>query len=171
MAGEVFDCEIQARLRDINLGGHVDNVEAVRIIDEARIMFLHYAPSSSGSPSAAPASPAAVDVGDSRAGVLAAVPPGVSELMGAQRVDYHAEMRFVPFRPFLVRLWVSHVGRSSFSVCTEMRVAPDHAPALVAESTLVFWDHAAGASWPVPTDVRAELERYLGPPVELRERR
>ena len=155
MAGEVFDCEIQARLRDINLGGHVDNVEAVRIIDEARIMFLRYAP-------LAP---------DDSAGLLAAVPAGVSELMGAQRVDYHAEMRFTPFRPFLLRLWVSHVGRSSFSVCTEMRVAPDHAPALVAESTLVLWEQAAAASWPVSDDVRAALERYLGPPVALRERR
>lgn len=149
MAGEVFDCEIQARLRDINLGGHVDNVEAVRIIDEARIMFLRYA----------------------HGGVLSAVPAGVSELMGAQRVDYHAEMRFTPFRPFLVRLWVSHVGRSSFSVCTEMRVAPDHAPALVADSTLVLWEQAAAASWPVTDEVRDDLERYLGPPVALRERR
>jgi len=162
MAGEVFDCEIQARLRDINLGGHVDNVEAVRIIDEARIMFLRYAPlTSSASPG---------DDG-SRGGLLAAVPPGVSELMGAQRVDYHAEMRFTPFRPFLVRLWVSHVGRSSFSVCTEMRVAPDHAPALVAESTLVLWEQAAAASWPVTDQVRTDLGRYLGPPVDLRERR
>ena len=33
---DVFECEIQARLRDINLGGHVDNVEAIRILDEAR---------------------------------------------------------------------------------------------------------------------------------------
>jgi acyl-CoA thioester hydrolase len=156
MAGEVFDCEIQARLRDINLGGHVDNVEAVRIIDEARIMFLRY-----GSPRAT----------EARGGVLAAVPSGVSELMGAQRVDYHAEMRFTPFRPFLVRLWVSHVGRSSFSVCTEMRVAPDHAPALVADSTLVLWEQAAAASWPVTDEVRDDLERYLGPPVALRERR
>ncbi|WP_323794446.1 acyl-CoA thioesterase [Nocardioides sp.] len=155
MAGEVFDCEIQARLRDINLGGHVDNVEAVRIIDEARIMFLRYAPLTT----------------DDSAGLLAAVPAGVSELMGAQRVDYHAEMRFTPFRPFLLRLWISHVGRSSFSVCTEMRVAPDHPPALVAESTLVLWEQAGAASWPVTDDVRADLERYLAPPVALRERR
>lgn len=161
MAGEVFDCEIQARLRDINLGGHVDNVEAVRIIDEARIMFLRYAP----------LPPAVLSGSDESTGLLAGVPAGVSELMGAQRVDYHAEMRFTPFRPFLLRLWISHVGRSSFSVCTEMRVAPDHPPALVAESTLVLWEQATAASWPVPDDVRADLERYLGPAVDLRERR
>ena len=39
----VFDCEIQTRFRDVNLGGHVDNVEAIRIIDEARILFFRFA--------------------------------------------------------------------------------------------------------------------------------
>ena len=38
-----FECEIQARLRDVNLGGHVDSVEAMRIVDEARILFLRFA--------------------------------------------------------------------------------------------------------------------------------
>lgn len=168
MTGEVFDCEIQARMRDVNMGGHVDNVEAVRIIDEARIMFLHYASPAASGPVA---SSQAVGARDDRAGLLHAVPHGVAELMGSQRVDYHAEMRFTPFRPFLVRLWISHVGRSSFSVCTEMRVAPDHEPALVAESTLVFWEQAAATSWPLSDEVRVDLERYLGPPVALRERR
>ena len=39
--GKVFECEIQARLRDINLGGHVDNVEAIRVLDEAQIGRAH----------------------------------------------------------------------------------------------------------------------------------
>ena len=52
-----------------------------------------------------------------------------------------------------------------------MRVAPDHEPALVAESTLVFWEQAAATSWPLSDEVRVDLERYLGPPVALRERR
>src|SRR5699024_7726847 len=38
--GEVHEVEIQARLRDINTGGHVDNVEAVRVLNEARIRFF-----------------------------------------------------------------------------------------------------------------------------------
>ena len=33
---QTFTTEIQARYRDINLAGHVDNVEAVRVLDEAR---------------------------------------------------------------------------------------------------------------------------------------
>lgn len=151
---EVFDCEIQARYRDVNLGGHVDNVEAIRVIDEARIQFLRFSPLT--------ADP------DARPGLLADLPSGVVELVGSQRVDYHAEMRFAPFQPFLVRIWVSRIGGSSFSVATEVRVAPGHEPALVAETALVLWDHNAQASWPHSDAVRRSLQRYLGEPVALR---
>ena len=154
MTGERFECEIQARFRDINVGGHVDNVEAVRVIDEARIQFFMFAPVFS----------------DDRVGLLSRKPAGIVDLMGAQRVDYHSEMRFVPYAPFLVRIWVCHVGRTSFTVATEMRTAADHPPALVAESTFVFWDRATGASWPMSDEVRADLERFAGPRVELRGR-
>jgi len=85
-------------------------------------------------------------------------------------VDYHAEMRFVPFAPFLVRIWVSHLGRTSFSVSTEMRVAADHPPALLAESTFVFWDRGTGAAWAMNDEVRADLEAFHGPGVPLRGR-
>lgn len=115
---EVFECEIQARLRDVNLGGHVDNVEAIRVLDEARLLFL----------------------------------------------------RFVPFQPFLVRLWVSHVGRSSFSVASELRVEVGHDPALVAETTMVLWDGAAGRAWAIDGAVRQDLTSYAGAPAALRAR-
>lgn len=148
-----FDCEIQARFRDINVGGHVDNVEAVRVIDEARIQFFMFAD---------------VHGPGTGAGLLHRKPLGIVDLMGAQRVDYHAEMRFVPFRPFLVRMWIAAVGRTSFTVATELRVAAEHPPALIAESTFVFWDRSTEAAWPINDDVRADLESFLGPRVGLR---
>lgn len=151
--GQVFECEIQARLRDVNLGGHVDNVEALRVLDEARLLFFRFAP-----------------FGDDRPGVLRDVPSGVVELVGSQRVDYNAEMRFVAYQPFLVRMWVGHVGRSSLAVSSELRVAPDHPPAITAETSVVFWDHAAGTSWPISDTVRATLSACSAPPVALRER-
>jgi len=154
--GEVFECEIQARLRDINLGGHVDNVEAIRVLDEARLQFLRFAP--------LPA------LGGDRPGLLGSAPAGVTDLVGAQRIDYHAEMRFVPFQPFLLRLWVSHVGGSSFTVASEMRVQADHAPALVGETTMVLWDPTAGSSWRLSDEVRRDMRQYAGAPVGLRER-
>jgi acyl-CoA thioester hydrolase len=150
----VFECEIQSRLRDVNLGGHVDNVEALRVLDEARLLFFRFAPLSD----------------DARPGLFRDVPAGVAELVGSQRIDYNAEMRFVAYQPFLVRIWVSHVGRSSFTISYELRVAPGHEPAIVAESSLVFWDTAAGSSWAISDQVRATLTAYSAPAVSLRER-
>jgi acyl-CoA thioester hydrolase len=146
--GRVFDCEIQARMRDMNLGGHVDNVEAIRVLDEARLVFLRHGTDA----------------------LWRDLPSGVSELVVGQRVEYHAEMRSMPFRPFLVRLWVGHVGRSSFTVELELRVAADHAPAILAETSMVLWDRQTQAAWPIVDPVRARLESYLGAPVELRPR-
>lgn len=151
--GEVFECEIQARLRDVNLGGHVDNVEAIRILDEARILFFRYAELE---PSAA------------RPGLLGGLPDGVVELVGSQRVDYHAEMRFAAWTSFQVRLWLTRVGRSSFTVASQLRVAPDHAPAIVAETSCVLWDHGSQSSWAMTDAVRARLSTYVGEPVGLR---
>lgn len=150
-----FECEIQARLRDVNLGGHVDNVEAIRILDEARILFLRFADLAVGGPAGA-------------RGLLAGVPEGVAELVGSQRVDYRAEMRFVPFQPFLLRLWVSRVGRSSFAVDSELRVTADGAPAIVASTTAVLFDVTTQTSWPMTEEVTAALEAYAGTPVSLR---
>ena len=153
--GDVFECEIQARLRDVNLGGHVDNVEAIRVVDEARLLFFRFA---------------RLPGDDASTGLLREVPSGVVELVGSQRVDYRAEMRFVAYQPFLVRTWVSHLGRSSFSTSHELRVAPDHEPALLAETSLVLWDSRTQSAWPIDDRVRRTLASYAGEPVPLRPR-
>jgi acyl-CoA thioester hydrolase len=147
----VFGCEIQPRFRDLNLGNHVDSVEAIRLLDEARIQFFLFAPLDPPAPE-----------GARRRGLLSDVPAEVTELVAAQRVDYRGEMAFVPFRPFLVRLWVTHVGRTSFRVASELRVEPDGAPTVVAESTVALRVRATGAGWAMSDDVRARLEGYRG---------
>lgn len=153
---EVFNAEVHPRYRDINPGHHVDSVEAIRIIDEARLQLFRFAPLSP------PGSP--------RPGLLGGVPDGVSELVGGQRIDYHVEMRFVAFQPFSMRLWVSHIGRSSFDISTELRVTPDHDPGLVAITTVVFVDARTQKTWQMDDDVRATLSRFLAEPVALRQR-
>lgn len=149
----VFETQIQARLRDVNLAGHVDNVEAIRIIDEARQLFLRSDDPSTG-----------------HRGLLKEVPSGVSELVGSHRVEYHAEMRFAPYQPFLVRMWVVHVGRSSFTLDYELRVAADHPAAISGEVSCVLWDLGAQGSWAIDDAFRARLEEHRGDPLPLRER-
>lgn len=151
---ETFTTEIQARYRDINLAGHVDNVEAVRVLDEARHEFFRFAPLS-GLPAG-------------RTGLLHGLDDGVSELVASQCIEYHAEMRFVPYQPFLATLWITRIGSSSFTVGAEMRVESGGAPAVAWECVNVLWDHRALASWRISDTVRADMERYLGEPVTMR---
>ena len=42
------------------------------------------------------------------------------------------------------------------------------APAIVAETTCVLWDHHSQGSWAMDDAVRTTLERYAGEPVGLR---
>ena len=145
---DVFECEIQARFRDLNIGNHVDSVEAIRLMDEARIQFFMFTP----------LGPATAH----RRGLLTGVPEGVADLMAAQRIDYRAEMRYVPFQPFLMRLWISHIGRTSFRVACELRVDRDGAPTVLAESAIALHDRATGRGWAITPEVRDMLERYRG---------
>ncbi|WP_181407555.1 acyl-CoA thioesterase [Nocardioides sambongensis] len=151
----VFDCQIQARVRDVNAGGHVDSVEAIRVLDEARIAFLHHAHLDGE-----------VDGG----GLLKDVPSRVSALVASQRLEYRAEMRFVPFQPFRVRIWLTHIGRSSLTLDGELRVTAGGPPAVVAETTVVLFDTSAERTWPITDQARTVFESYLGDPIALRER-
>jgi acyl-CoA thioester hydrolase len=151
---QTFTTEIQARYRDINLAGHVDNVEAVRVLDEARYEFLRFA--------RLPGLP------DGATGLLHGAAAGVSELVASQTIEYHSEMRFVPYQPFLASLWVSRIGQSSFTVAAELRVEAGGGPAAVWECVNVLWDHGAQAAWSISEAVRADLEQYAGEPVAFR---
>lgn len=152
--GETFTTEIQARYRDINLAGHVDNVEAVRVLDEARYEFLRFA-HLPGLPTGA-------------TGLLHGTPDGVSELVASQTIEYHSEMRFVPYQPFLASLWVTRIGRSSFTVAAELRVEAGGGPAALWECANVLWDHTAQSAWAISDAVRADLEHYAGEPAQMR---
>lgn len=153
--GRFFEAEVQPRFRDINLGGHVDNVEALRVLDEARLLFLRFAP-----------------LGDDheRPGLFRDLPAGVTDLAASQRIEYHTEMRFQPFQPFQVRMWVAHIGTSSFTVDYELYVASDHPPAVVGETTLVLFDTAAGRPWAISDEVAALFTAFRRSPVVLRPR-
>ncbi len=135
-------------MRDINAGGHVDNVEAIRVIDEARLRFFLR----------------------SEGGVLRRLPAGVTNLVASQRVDFRAEMRFADFQNFQVTQWIGHLGNSSFTVQSELRLPGSPDAAVVAESVVVLFSTSAGSSWQLSPEVRADLTAYLGDPVALRGR-
>ncbi len=153
VVAEVFDCEIQARYRDLNYGAHVDNGEVVRVVDEARIQFLGVYPIEG--------------IGQ---GWRGQVPQGVADLLGALRIEYRSVLPAIGHRPYLVRAWVGHIGRTSFTISYEIRIDPDGEPAAVAETVVAIRDASTGAPAALDDAARAVLESYLAEPVALRPR-
>ncbi|NYG59792.1 acyl-CoA thioester hydrolase [Nocardioides daedukensis] len=149
---QVYDCEIQVRLRDLNVGGHVDNVEIARVISEARTLFLRFADIGTGE----------------RTGLLGVMPVGVVELVVSQSVEYRAEMYFSPFEPYLARMWISRIGTTSFGLSTEIRTSAEGEPTAVAETTQVLRDTSTGDGWEISDQAREVLSRYLAAPVAMR---
>lgn len=141
---------IQARVRDVNMGGHVDNVEAIRVLGEARVRFH--------------------GLEGQGEGLFRNLPEGVVTLVASQRADYRSEMRFAGFQDFEVTQWVGHIGGSSFTVEAELRLPGSDKAAVLGETVVVLFDKAAQKSWKISDEVRADLSEYLGEPVALRDR-
>ena len=144
--GQTFTTEIQARYRDINLAGHVDNVEAVRVLDEARYEFLR--------------SPTCRDCPRVRPGCSTGSTPGCPSSSPRRRSSTTPRCGSCPTSRSSPRSGSRRIGRSSFTVAAELRVEAGGGPAAVWECVNVLWDHTAQSAWPISDAVRADLERY-----------
>lgn len=154
--GEPFSCTIQTRLGDVNFTGHVDNVEALRVVDEARTRFFGLR------------SPR---TGEHAPGVMDALEEGLLPVVVSHRLEYHRELLPSLVEPYVVRLWVVRVGSASFTLDTTITHAPSGPePAVLAETTLAVQDLSTARSRALAPPVRAALEAYLGAPLPLRDR-
>jgi acyl-CoA thioester hydrolase len=97
------------------------------------------------------------------------MPEDVFVLAAAQHAEFRAEIRWEPGAFYRVRAWVGHVGRSSFTVQTEIRTDRDE-PDAVLEATMVLMDRSTGRPWPFSEQVREQLRGELGTLLEFRPR-
>lgn len=154
-AARRFTTSIQPRMADLNVGGHVDNCTALRILDEARIRWFGYrGPAGSGY----------------LGGLLRLVEEPVTWVVASQHAEYHQELFYDPVEAFRVTLWIGAIGRSSFTVqSTLAATGPDQAPAaVVAETVIVMRDQRTAGPWPITGGFRDALSGHLGPRVPLR---
>lgn len=154
--GEPFTVTIQTRVGDVNFTGHVDNVEALRVVDEARMRFFGLR------------SPR---TGEHAPGVMDALDDGLLPVVVSHRLEYHRELLPSLVEPYVVRVWAVRVGASSFTLDTTISHAPSgDSPAVVAETTLVVQDLGTGRARAMTPAVRASLEAHLRDPLPLRPR-
>ncbi len=149
---QTLSWDFQVRFIDLNASGHLDNLQILRAVDEARHRLLGV-----GEPGAA----------QLLVGLLEHTPSSVTTLVAAHRVDYRRELWFAA-DPLAITLWVCRLGGSSFDVATEVRQSRDEPIAAVAVTTVVLVDTASGSPWPMSAPVRAALAAYLAPAPALR---
>ena len=145
--------EIELRIEDINMEGHVGNTSMLQIIDECRSRFLGFT---------APGRPG------QGTGLMGGLGATVRKVVAQQTVEYCSEV-FYTHSPVTARMWISHIGTKSFSVAT-LIYAGTNDPAVVAEATYVLLDMSDSRPFPMDSVIRDRLLPFLSQPPQLRSR-
>ena len=161
-----LEVPVQLRWSDMDAYQHVNNVEMLRLLEEARIeAFWSHPIAADGSRAASEWPTAVIDAG-----------PGaeLSTLVAHQEIEY---LRPLGYRrtPVVVEIWLGYLGGASLDVCYEVRDAGPAGPERVtyarAVTTLVLVDAATGSPRRIDAEQRAAWEPYVGEPVTIRRRR
>lgn len=130
--------------------GHINNVEVVRLLEEARI-FAFGPPGGTGAPGQEP--PVAL---------FSSVPAGVQALVVEHRVKYTATLdyRNVPLK---VAVWVAAVSAASLTLAYRLHDPVTDVVCVKAQTVLAFVDGSTGALLRVTAQQKEMLEPYRGP--------
>ncbi|MGP9034309.1 acyl-CoA thioesterase [Glutamicibacter mysorens] len=150
MEGTTLRVQVPMRWGDMDAYGHVNNVNLIRLMEEARIAGFGV-PGGTGAPGAQP-----------QADIFSAVPVGTQILVVEHRVRYSRplEYRNVPVN---VDLWVANIKPASFDICYEFRDPVEDHLCVKAATTLAYFDPATSRVQRLSPDERAGLSAYEGP--------
>ena len=146
--GQRYSADVPLRWSDMDAYGHVNNVQFLRLLEDARVIgFEEW-------------------FGQDRS-VLS---DGI--LVARHEIEYLAPLLFrVP--PIVVEMWATRIGGAGFDLAYEVRdgAARDATVYARAETTLVLYDFATGAPRRMDDALRAVLGSHAGEPVPFRWRR
>jgi len=139
------------RWSDMDAYGHVNNVQYLRLLEDARVVAFHGHDSDDGGN---------------------VVETGL--LVARHEIDYLRPLHYRP-DPVSIDLWVTNLGAATFEMNYEVLddVAPDGGGRVVyarAESTMVLYDLEAGRPRRFTDVERQRLEGWRDDPVVLRRR-
>lgn len=134
---------VEVRFRDIDVGGHAHHSQALIYMEEARWAYW-----------AEVAGRVGID--------------SVDYIMAEARVRFHRRVHYPGTLRVGVR--VASVGRTHFEM--EYEIREEDGELLQSGSTVqVMYDYAAGASVPVPDELRRRLREFEGRPLPRRRQR
>jgi acyl-CoA thioester hydrolase len=141
--------DVPLRWSDMDALGHVNNVQFVRLLEEARVIaFAQWFES--------------VETG----------PDGRPPLLIARaEIDYLRQLHWRK-EPIVVAIWVSQLAGASFDTSYEVRSSRERDAEVyaVAETTQVVFDMATQRPVRIAAEHRPLLEAHLGTPVQMKRR-
>ncbi|WP_407566585.1 acyl-CoA thioesterase [Streptomyces sp. 184] len=144
MARHVYRCPL--RWADMDAYGHVNNVEFLRYLEEARIDFMFRLAPDEG----------AAGGGTSFAG---------GSVVARHEIDYRRQLVH-RYEPVTVEVWVTEIRAAAATLAYEVKDGPEDGGAVYARASTVIvpYDFGAGRPRRITAEERAFLEKYLGPP-------
>lgn len=152
MSGRSLRVQVPMRWGDMDAYGHINNVNLVRMMEEARIAGFGV-PGGTGKPGNEPM----VDL-------FSAVPENTQVLVVEHRVRYVAPLDYRNI-PAEVDVWVANVKAASVDVCYEFHDPVDGGLCVRATTTLAFFSVGDQRLLRLPSAERAKLEAFIGEPV------
>ena len=146
--GQRYSADVPLRWSDMDAYGHVNNVQFLRLLEDARVIgFQEW-------------------FGQDRS----LLDEGV--LVARHEIEYLAPLEF-RHAPIAVGMWATRIGGAAFDLAYEVRDPASVGDALYAraETTLVLYSFRNGKPRRLAEDERAVLKRHEGEPVPFRWRR
>ncbi|MHA7292565.1 acyl-CoA thioesterase [Arthrobacter sp. HLT1-21] len=149
LAGQTLTCWVPMRWSDMDAYGHINNVQVLRLLEEARIHAFG-PPGGTGADGEQP--PVAV---------FSSIAPGVQALVVEHRVRFvdTLDYRNIPVR---IDVWVSALLPASFTLAYRIRDPLTEAACVKAETILAFVNTNSGGLLRLTEEQKDALSPFLG---------
>ncbi|WP_261624611.1 acyl-CoA thioesterase [Nesterenkonia marinintestina] len=141
--------EVPLRWGDMDAYGHVNNVEVLRILEEARVRTFG-SPAHTGAP-----------VGRPQVPLFSDLPDGAQALVVEHRIRYLAVLEYRDV-PATVHVWVSALKGAGVTLAYEVLDGHDGSRRVIAETQLAFLHEPTGRLMRLTADQREALAAYRG---------
>lgn len=149
-AGTSLTLHVPMRWGDMDAYGHINNVEILRILEEARIHAFG-PPAGTGLPGVEVAQP-----------IFSELEADVQALVVEHRVRYLAPLNYRNV-PAVIRIWISAVKGASFTVAYGIFDPVTEAKCVIAETVLAFFHEPSGTLVRLTAGNKLQLEKLRGP--------
>ncbi|MDF9276355.1 acyl-CoA thioesterase [Arthrobacter sp. EH-1B-1] len=138
------------RWSDMDAYGHINNVQVVRLLEEARIQAFG-PPGGTGAAGQDPPVP-----------LFSSVAAGVQALVVEHRIKYTATLdyRNVPLK---IEVWIADLKAASLDIAYRIHDPVTRRVCVLAQTTLAFVHGESGSLLRISAEQKQQLEPYMGP--------